>query len=101
MVLTLLLAFLAQQPLAARTFQFGCLKFGESSPTTVTTAIMVRRGRKTYTFDCAMKRFTCPVRQPRRVWTLRPILAPKLGYQSPLGRQITNLVLRNGLRRYN
>src|SRR6478672_470818 len=101
MVLTLWLAFLAQQPLAARTFYFGCLKFGESCPPTVTTAIMVRRGRKTYTFDSAMKRFTCPVRQPCRVWTLRPNLAPTLGYQSLPGRQITNLVLRNGLYPYN
>jgi len=84
MVLTLLLAFLAQRRTAARTFQFGCLKFGESCPTTVTTAIMVRRGRKTYTFDSAMKRFTCPVRQPRRVWTLRPFWPRSWGYQSLL-----------------
>src|SRR3954469_153949 len=84
MVLTLLLAFLAQRPSTARTFQFCCLKFGESCPTTVTTAIMVWRGRKTYTFDCAMKRFTCPVRQPRRVWTLRPFLAPQVGLPEPI-----------------
>src|SRR6185436_14458095 len=50
---------IAQRPNGRALFQSYCLKFGESCPTTVTTAIMVRRGRKTYTFDDAMKRFTC------------------------------------------
>src|SRR4029079_12516593 len=76
------LTTIAQRPCGRALFQSCCLKFGESCPTTVTTVIMVRRGRKTYTFDDAMKRFTCPVRQPCRVYG-NPAASGRSGHSGP------------------